>query len=109
MMAIYEPTAWTRENAAFPCKGLAGIVSEARKLGYRAFVDFGEGVADLEEVTHRTVRFAVHEMDETILLFIDHDGYRVGWIHVIPSNDEDWLCDHTVSDWLTSLVEEYVA
>ena len=48
---------------------------------------------------------AVNEVDLADVYFLK-DGERRLWMQVISSNDTDWLCDHTCSDWLEKLVEE---
>ena len=102
----YEPSSYTRERAdkgeLWELKGLATIVAKAREQGMRVYVDFDEGDEAIEEITSKTARMAVCEVDVAYLRFV-RDGEHIGAVMVIPSNDEDWLSDYHVS--LESLID----
>ena len=106
----YEPGEWAKKRLAdgklWECKGLACIVSEARKNGFVVTVDHGDGYPDEYTITSKTARMAVQEMDE-VFIYFRKEGMARQWIWVIAENDDDyeWICDHTIGEWFDALIK----
>lgn len=98
---------FVQDGRAWPVEGLSGIVAEARKQGARVYVDFLAGPDEVYEVNSKNVRAAVNEVEECFVRIHWKDGAK-DWMYVIPSNDEDWLCDYTYNNRMERLIEGHI-
>lgn len=106
----YEPSEWAenrlKDGKLWECKGLACIVSEARKQGFVVTVDLGGENPDEYTVNAHTARQAVQECDSVFLLF-RKEGMARQWIWVIAQSNEpyEWIADHTIGGWFEALID----
>ena len=116
-MRKYEPNDWMRDRMKndknWPCKGLAGLVGDARAEGWTVAVDLGPDNCgeddDLEEVTRATAVAAVNEVDEALMYFFK-EGEKTQLMQIIPCNGTDWCVDYTIGagDFLDRLWHKHV-